>query len=282
MKEPTEKWRSLPQDKQMKLYENTLFPHIKHVMQKFTKQLSKEDLKKFAKEIGKKLVASDFKNGRVEDPTKISEKQEKKVKKHVRDYFEKAVEKRKVMDKRKTDQEREREKAKANHASNGVAMAEVEEVRDEETESDVERDMEGVQLSPSNSPIDAPSSSHDTPTASFSDLSSLPSSNSLKRSHESDETSESDSYKRLKEELYIAPPPPPPPPPAEGMPEEMEGIEDAIEVREETEEERELRKQEEDLMRENEEAVLMDMDGSLKTAEEMGLVNGNGNGVSVS
>ncbi|CZR54666.1 related to histone-lysine N-methyltransferase [Phialocephala subalpina] len=102
---PSEKWRSLSQEKQMKLYENTLFPHIKHIMQKFTKQLSKDDLKKFAKEVGKKLVASDFKNNRVEDPTKISEKQEKKVKKYVRDYFEKAVEKKKAIDKRKKEKE---------------------------------------------------------------------------------------------------------------------------------------------------------------------------------
>jgi hypothetical protein len=75
-------------------------------MQKFSSQLPKDDLKKFAKEVGKKLVASDFKNNRVEDPTKISEKQEKKVKKYVREYFEKAVEKKKAIDKKRREKEK--------------------------------------------------------------------------------------------------------------------------------------------------------------------------------
>ena len=60
-------------------------------MDKFRNKLPKEDLKKFAKEIGKKLVASDFKHNRVEDPTKITDKQEKKVKKYVKEFFDKAV-----------------------------------------------------------------------------------------------------------------------------------------------------------------------------------------------
>ncbi|KAI1005801.1 Histone-lysine N-methyltransferase, H3 lysine-36 specific [Podosphaera aphanis] len=101
----SEKWRSLPEEKQMKLYENTLFPHIKHVMQKFRHKLPKEDLKKFAKEVGKKLVASDFKNKRVENPTKISLKQEQKVKSYVRAYFEKAVAKKEELDRRKKEKE---------------------------------------------------------------------------------------------------------------------------------------------------------------------------------
>ncbi|KAK7745638.1 histone methyltransferase set2 [Diatrype stigma] len=88
-----EKWRSLPIEKQMKIYENTLFPHVKYVMDKFRQRLPKDDLKKFAKDINKKLVASDYKNNRVDDPTTISEKQEKKVKKYVKDFFERAVEK---------------------------------------------------------------------------------------------------------------------------------------------------------------------------------------------
>src|ERR1700722_9704832 len=70
-------------------------------MDKFRNKLPKEDLKKFAKEIGKKLVASDFKNNRVEDPTKISSKQEKKVKKYVKDFFDKAVAKKAAHDKMK-------------------------------------------------------------------------------------------------------------------------------------------------------------------------------------
>jgi [histone H3]-lysine36 N-trimethyltransferase len=225
-------------------------------MQKFTKQLPKDDLKKFAKEIGKKLVASDFKNGRVEDPTKISEKQEKKVKQYVRQFFEKAVEKKKELDKRK----REKEKAKL---ANGTA-SNSEKVNGKAGVIDEVGDIkpEDIDLTPSSpSPPGAPASPHPSIPATPSFTESSP---ELKRKRPGEETpgDESDT-KRLKEEDFT-PPPPPPPPPAEGMPDvEMDGM-----VKEETEEEKELRRQEEDLMRENEEAIKMEQDGSLKTAEE--------------
>ena len=243
-------------------------------MQKFTKQLPKEDLKKFAKEIGKKLVASDFKNGRVEDPTKISEKQEKKVKKYVQDFFEKAVEKKKALDKRK------REKAAMNGSSsskpkdangaNGDSKLEPE--QDVKDESDEEGDGENIDLTPNSPPAEFTQPSPPTPTphtgdSSFSDL---------KRKRDESEFGtpgeDEESNKRHKEE-DLSPPPPPPPPPAEGMPDEdmAEGV-----VKEETEEEKELRRQEEDLMRENEEAMKMDLDGSLKVEErESKLSHGN-------
>lgn len=221
-------------------------------MQKFTKELPKDDLKKFAKEVAKKLVASDFKNGRVDNPNQISEKQEKKVKAYVRQFFEKAVEKRKELDKRK----REKEKAKL---ANGISGS-PEKVNGKGLE--VDGKAEDIDLTPTSpSPPGAPSSPH----ASTATPSVTESSPELKRKRTGEETpgDESDS-KRLKEE-DATPPPPPPPPPAEGMPDEMdvEGV-----LKEETEEERELRRQEEDLMRENEEAIKMEQDGTLKTAEE--------------
>ena len=70
-------------------------------MDKFKSRLPRDDLKRFAKEVSKKLVASDFKNKRVTDPTKISEKQERSVRKYVQEYFEKAVQKKVEHDKRK-------------------------------------------------------------------------------------------------------------------------------------------------------------------------------------
>ncbi len=242
-------------------------------MQKFTKQLPKDDLKKFAKEVGKKLVASDFKNGRVDDPTKISEKQEKKVKAYVRQFFEKAVEKKKELDKRK----KEKERAKLANGSDKLngKDASPEEVDDVKAED--------IDLTPSSpSPPGVPSSPH----ASVATPSFAESSPELKRKRTVEETpgDESDG-KRLKEE-YPTPPPPPPPPPAEGMP--LAELPDAeMDEKEilETEEEKELRRQEEDLMRENEEAMKMEQAGSLNTKsfEENGALhinmNGNGNGV---
>ncbi|KAE8449170.1 histone methyltransferase set2 [Mollisiaceae sp. DMI_Dod_QoI] len=268
-KTPSEKWRSLSQEKQMKLYENTLFPHIKHVMQKFTKQLAKEDLKKFAKEVGKKLVASDFKNNRVEDPTKISEKQEKKVKRYVRDFFEKAVEKKKILDKKK----KEKEALKLANGSNGVSrpIVDAKLEKDEDGGSDAEAVAdETMDLTP-NSPIELPGSPQPS-------IPATPSLSDLKRKRVDAEledtpggTDDSESNKRLKEE-DATPPPPPPPPPVESP--IVDGMMDIEQVKEETEEEKELRRQEEDLMRENEEAMMMEMDGTLKSQEEKANLNG--------
>lgn len=101
VKAKPEKWRSYGEEKRKKLYENTLFPHIQYVVNKYKTKLPREDLKRFAKEAAKKLVTSDFKNNRVEDPTKISTKQEKQVKKWVKDYFDKAVVKKRQHDAKK-------------------------------------------------------------------------------------------------------------------------------------------------------------------------------------
>ncbi|PQE10351.1 Histone-lysine N- H3 lysine-36 specific protein [Rutstroemia sp. NJR-2017a WRK4] len=281
-KRPSEKWRALPLEKQMKLYENTLFPHIKHVMQKFSGKLPKDDLKKFAKEVGKKLVASDFKNHRVEDPTRISEKQEKKVKRYVRDFFEKAVEKKKELDRRK------REKARVN-GTKGTEAAEDVNGGGSASAGNGDGDGEGaepVKLASSPSPDandDVDIASPLVSPAGQLDIELL----KRKRDADDDEGREDDerslseemslSSKRVKEECEIeadtdTPPPPPPPPPMEGVEEggdgdrdgEGEGDGKGVMVMEvETEEDRELRRQEEDLMRENEEAMMMDLDGKL-------------------
>lgn len=245
-------------------------------MQKFAKQLPKDDLKKFAKDVGKKLVASDFKNNRVEDPTKISDKQEKKVKAYVKQFFEKAVEKKGEHDKRK------KEKEKLKLANGGSSLSQEKGGLNGNGKVEMEQDdflggdsikAEDLDLSPTSpSPPGAPSSpglgtGFGTPSVSFD-----ASSPELKRKRTGDETpgDESDS-KRIKEE-EATPPPPPPPPPANGMPgpDEVEGdVTDTVavtdgHVKEESEEEKELRLQEEDLMRENEEAMKMEQNGTLK------------------
>lgn len=53
--------------------------------------------------MAKKLVNSDFKNNRVDDPTKISDKQQKKVKQFCKEYFDKAVAKHRAHTKKKED-----------------------------------------------------------------------------------------------------------------------------------------------------------------------------------
>ncbi|EFW99215.1 set and ww domain containing protein [Grosmannia clavigera kw1407] len=115
-----DRWRSYPIEKQMRIYENTLSPHIRSVSDRYRHRLPKDELKKLAKDISKKLVASDYKNNRVEDPTAISPRVEKKVKTYVRDFFDRAVTK-------YGEHERKRAEREARHvattAAAGAAVA---------------------------------------------------------------------------------------------------------------------------------------------------------------
>ncbi|RMX77507.1 hypothetical protein D0868_16606, partial [Hortaea werneckii] len=98
-----EKWRSMPEEKRKKMYEGTIQPHIMHVVGKYKHKLAKDDLKRWAKELAKKIVDSDFKKSKVEDPSRISDKQAKGVKKHAQEFFEKALKKKNEAEKRKAE-----------------------------------------------------------------------------------------------------------------------------------------------------------------------------------
>lgn len=171
-----DKWRSYPVEKQMKIYENTLYPHVKYVMDKFHHKLPREDLKKFARDINKKLVASDFKNNRVEDPTSITEKQEKKVKQYVKEFFDKAVVKHRAHEKKKA-QRSARGGVKGDPDADALA-------KDEEVDMVMSDDETGS-----------------TP--------------SEERKHKRSATPPEapTSVKRVKTEVNVPSPPPPPPPP---------------------------------------------------------------------
>lgn len=192
-------------------------------MDKFHRKLPKEDLKKFARDVNKKLVASDYKNNRVDDPTSISSKQAKKVKAYVQDFFERALVK-------YTEQQRKMAQSTARAGEGASQHSEAASPtaapgKDSVGMSDVEGD--GEEDSSPNSP----------------------SRRKRKRDGEAEspeETqtpSETPSVKRVKEDgqpADIPSPPTPPPPPMDTPPT--------------TEEERTRREQEEALMRENEEA----------------------------
>ena len=241
-------------------------------MQKFTQRLPKDDLKKFAKEVGKRLVASDFKNNRVEDPTKISEKQEKKVKKYVKEYFEKAVEKKKAIDKRKKEKAADASSSdykvtvvNGNGADKPDAPGGI--LDELKPEGELLKEESDVEISDDDDKHPFPE------TPSFTEFLDL----KRKREQSELDTPSGDiDPKRLKEDEEsphdISPPPPPPPPPADSMPPDVsmdDSYVDLEETKGETEEEKELRKQEEDLMRENEEAMIMEMDGTLKAEEKL-------------
>ncbi|CAI7580258.1 unnamed protein product [Penicillium discolor] len=100
-----EKWRKLPLEKQKRIYENTLFPHIKPVVDQYKHKIPAHHLKRFAKETAKKLVESDYKNDRVKDPTaKISTKHQQTVKSYCKTFFRKAAAK--YVDREKLENEK--------------------------------------------------------------------------------------------------------------------------------------------------------------------------------
>jgi histone-lysine N-methyltransferase SETD2 len=194
-------------------------------MDKFRHKLPKEELKKFAKEVNKKLVASDYKNNRVDDPTSITAKQEKKVKKYVKDFLDRAVQKYTAHEKRKA------ERAARHEATNGMKYS--------------ESDAKVV----TTETLPVHTLKEDTTEAAddvlLSDMEDSPTSLERKRKREDDvespsaTPSETPSVKRLKEDEVDAPSPPPPPPPPEAAMDEQDHS---------------LREQEKAWARENEEA----------------------------
>ncbi|KAL6889825.1 hypothetical protein HDV57DRAFT_344541 [Trichoderma longibrachiatum] len=241
-----DKWRSLPVEKQMKIYEHTVYPPVKHVLDKFRHKLPKEELKRLGKDVAKKLVASDYKNNRVNDPAApLTEKQERNIKKYVKDFLDRAVAKYEAHHKRKAPETTSKGENGREPAANGkttpdaekagespiVSSQEVEAVAEDIVLSDVDdespdgpdrkrkRDVEGMEVAVS-SPLDGPD------------------------------------VKRVKENGAdgATPPPPPPPPP------ENPGAT-------RTAEEQALLEQEEALMRENEEAQRLDEEEQARNKE---------------
>ncbi|KAF2016498.1 hypothetical protein BU24DRAFT_328480, partial [Aaosphaeria arxii CBS 175.79] len=192
-----EKWKSLPQEKQEKLYERTLAPHVMNVVSHYRKKLEKDDLKRLSKEVAKKLVRGDYKHNKVKDPTaKLDSKHEKTVKKFVKDYMDKAVVKKEAKDKERAAKAERRAKEKA--AGKVPAEASPESPKKEEAPERADSDDEMIGLSDDEDALAA----------------------DLKRKREEDY--EVASPKKLRPDAVPAPPPPPPPP-AEDMPQDIEG-----------------------------------------------------------
>ncbi|KAI1167445.1 hypothetical protein F5B18DRAFT_440576 [Nemania serpens] len=254
-----EKWRSLPIEKQMKIYENTLFPHVKYVMDKFRYKLPKEELKKFTKEVSKKLVSSDYKNSRVEDPTSITEKQERKVKAYVKEFLDRAVQK-----------YQDHEKKRVEH-----------------TTRDNSKSSQRLVVNGHSTPMDSSATrdNGDVPMTDDEEAGATPSSTDLKRKRQDDPIgspdltpSETPFLKRLKENENDTPSPPPPPPPPppdsentfDSVMAEQNGVveQDAALFQQQAEEEEErqrLREEEAALERENELNMLEFQRSELKT-----------------
>jgi histone-lysine N-methyltransferase SETD2 len=192
-------------------------------MNKYKAKIPRDDLKRFAKEIAKKLVESDFKGGRVEDPTKISEKHQQKVKKHCKDFFDKAAYKHS-----KHEKEKAARRAKSAHgtkpdvaavATATSATTSPRRTFDASPEMDVQKehgsDDDDVKMSE-----DEPD--EDEQPGSASPLTEMRSGETLKRkrsrSLDRDPKEEDDLTKSPLKKLNLDSPPPPPPPPPPAPP----------------------------------------------------------------
>jgi histone-lysine N-methyltransferase SETD2 len=218
---------------------------VKHVLDKFRHKLPKEDLKRLGKDVAKKLVASDYKNNRVNDPSEaLSSKQSKKIRQYVQEFLERAVQ--------KFDARQKEKKATGRDPSHGSHTP--------------QGQQDGKMETPAGSttPQDEPMTQDGSTLSEFEDILS-PGSAERKRKRDGEvpdssgatPTDAGPDVKRLKEEDVAlegsaTPPPPPPPPPASGAPPP------------EDEQQRALKEQEEALVRENEEAQRLE-DEAAKT-----------------
>lgn len=192
-------------------------------MNKFKHKLPRDELKKFAKELGKKLVESDFKHKRVGDPTKVNEKTERGVKKYAKDYFDKCVVRHREHEKKKADRRASKEaKAKVNGDSGsytppGEPMAATEEA------DTIEDDDEDIKLELNEDIMDDVNDDEEdnTPTDLKRKRESVALHDDVLVKGEDDGDSPSSPKKLRSEDPQQAPPPPPPPPPPP-VPEGME------------------------------------------------------------
>ncbi|KAL4883073.1 hypothetical protein BJY04DRAFT_226832 [Aspergillus karnatakaensis] len=231
-KDGQEKWKNYSEEKRKKLYENTLYPHVKYVVDKFKHKLPKDDLKRYAKDVAKKLVNSDFKNNRVTDPTKIDEKQQKKVKRFCKEFFDKAVAKHHAHEQRKADKATKeggsdpKPTVPAGGQSEGEDRTPDVQMSDDEGSTglggtnSLKRKRDELSVGDANTPDDTPTSSSKRQRSLTPPPPPPPAMSPGNEDDEDDDTSiRSDEPDADADEVVLVgnptPPPPPPPPPQE-------------------------------------------------------------------
>lgn len=157
---------------------------MKYMLDKFRHKLPKDELKRLGKEIARKLVASDYKNNRVEDPTApLSEKQNKKIKGFVKGFLDRAVEKFGGQNKEVLGQTGDGTDKLAEGVNDDISVSDIEDDAAESRKR--KRDLDAT----------------DTATATPSE------DQEIKRLRKDEDT----------EAAEPSPPPPPPPPPADAL-----------------------------------------------------------------
>ena len=165
--------------------------HIRSTIDKFKPKIERNDLKRLAKEVTKKLVESDYKYKRVSDPSKMDKKYTQAAKKYAAEYLNK-------FHKKTIDRKREEYYAKKAAAAAKKSSAASPEATTTPPEPEmILDDEEEVQVS-------------DDDMAEGDEQQNV---SKRKRDSETPATpAESESgMKKLKVDLGAAPPPPPPP-----------------------------------------------------------------------
>lgn len=151
-------------------------------------------------QVAKKLVNSDFKNNRVDDPTNIDDKQQKKVKKYCKEYFDKAVIKYRAHEKKKTTTDQQGKGADDPKANEDAAV-------------NGESEDEGVDVKMSDDEGDKPEENiKDAPGDAEEDIELGGSLKRKRDEHQAEDENGSGNLSPSKRQRSSTPPPPPPPP----------------------------------------------------------------------
>lgn len=210
---------------------------MKHVLDKFRHKLPKEELKRLGKDVAKKLVASDYKNNRVSDPAApLTEKQERNIKKYVKDFLDRAVAKYEAHHRKRTS-ETAKKSAGGEQVTNGKTASGADKPG-ESPDSSQEREATAEDIVLSDMEEESPDGAADRKRKRDAEVTVA----------SVDSPLDGPEMKRLKEDDPDGATPPPPPPPP---PENPGGAA-------RTEEAQALLEQEEALVRENEEAQRLD------------------------
>lgn len=160
-------------------------------------------------------MESDYKNHRVQDPSRITSKQEGQVKKYVKDFFDKVVAQKRAHDKKKEERRAEREKEESKDAESLAAATATEEKNEDMSDEEPGMDLSDDEI--------RDKSKQDSATPITPADSLMNGIGGFKRKRDSErgenglEVAEEGATptKRPKSETPPPPPPPPPPPTAD-------------------------------------------------------------------
>ena len=156
--------------------------------------------------MSKKLVRGDFKSGRVQDPTaKVGSRHEKSIKKYVKEFMDRAVQKKVAKDKERAERNAQKEQEQA---VNGKVAVKTDTPDTPQLDSNEAKEESDDEMIPFSGDEDNGDDGTTPPSAS--------SNSELKRKRENE--GDDGSPKRTRTEDTPPAPPPPPPPPMEDMP----------------------------------------------------------------